>query len=153
MSEGVNGNINPKANFECDFYIWRINCLYLVFCMLNIHVDVQNMGVISAHIAHMLNINVGVQNTVHISSVTKACYCHLRSLVKLHLVLAQSAGNTIAVPLAISRLVHCNSTLWGLAATQLKTHYRGSRMQLQESSPEPDPGSTLHLQTCHILRI
>ena len=29
MSEGVNGNFYPRANSKCDFYIWRINFLYL----------------------------------------------------------------------------------------------------------------------------
>ena len=56
---------------------------------------------------------------MHIGSVIKSCYCHLRSLGKLCPFLIQDAANAIAVSLIMSKLDFCNSTLWGFPANQL----------------------------------
>ena len=72
--------------------------------------SVRNLGVI---------IDAELTMTDHISAVVSKCHCHLRSLGKLRSVLTQSAANSLALAMVISRVDYCNSVLWGLPSTQL----------------------------------
>ena len=50
----------------------------------------------------------------------RACYYQIRCLGKLRPYLTQSAANSIAVSLILSRLDYCNSVLYGLPSCQIK---------------------------------
>ena len=55
----------------------------------------------------------------HISTVVKACSCHLRALGQLRPLINRETANAIAVAMILSRLDYCNSCLWGLPQNQL----------------------------------
>ena len=55
----------------------------------------------------------------HVSSVVRNCYHQLRILGKLRPMLTQTAANSLALATVMPRVDYCNSTLWGLPATQL----------------------------------
>jgi len=55
----------------------------------------------------------------HVSSVVRNCYYQLRILGKLRPMLTRELANEIALATVMSRIDYCNSTFWGLPATQL----------------------------------
>ena len=57
--------------------------------------------------------------TVHINQVVKNCNYYIRLLGKLRPLLTESAARSCALAFIMSRLDYCNSTLWGLPASQL----------------------------------
>ena len=57
--------------------------------------------------------------TDHISSVSKACYCHIRNLRRIRSSLDQSTATTIATSMIHSKLDYCNSLFLNLPKFEL----------------------------------
>ena len=55
----------------------------------------------------------------HISSVVKSCFYQLHLLGKLRPFLTKELANNMAIAAVMSRVDYCNSTFYGLPATQL----------------------------------
>jgi hypothetical protein len=81
----------------------------------------QNLGVIFD----------GLSFTDHVSSVSKACYCHIRNLRRIRSSLDQSTATTIATYMIHSKLDYCNSLFLNLPKFEL------NRMSVQFGYPKP----------------
>ena len=57
--------------------------------------------------------------TDHVSSVSKACYCHIRNLRRIRSSLDQSTATTIATSMIHSKLDYCNSLFLNLPKFEL----------------------------------
>ena len=72
--------------------------------------NVRNLG---------LFLDADLSMTVHVNTVVKNCYFHLRRLGQIRHLLTKEAANALAVATVLSRIDYCNSTLWGINAYQI----------------------------------
>ena len=75
-----------------------------------------------------LIIDANVTMKGHISNTVRCYFYHLRSTGMLRHFLTAKAANAIAVSVVLSRLVYCNSCLWGIRNQQLR------RLQLDQNT-------------------
>ena len=89
-----------------------------------------------------------------ISSVSRACFCHIRDLRRVRSVINFNTAKTIGTSFVHSRLAFCNSLYYGLPKTQLNRlqHIQNSVARAVVAAPRSSDADLI-LKSLHWLRV